>query len=369
MAEHRVGLVQRLRRAGGSRRCPCRWRSATSCISSSVLGRNSCSGGSSSRMVTGRPSMMRNSSTKSSRCIGRILASARAAALGIVGQDHLAHGDDAVGVEEHVLGAAEADALGAEAARRARRRAACRRWRARPCVRTSSAQPIRVAKSPDSSGWMVGTSPSMTSPVEPSMVMTSPAFTTCSRDRDGAWRDSRCADRRRRRRRRRPMPRATTAAWLVMPPRAVRMPSAACMPWMSSGLVSMRTRITASPLLGARLGLVGGEDDDARGRARRGRQAARQHRLRAPWDRASDAAAGRASRARCARIASALSISPRCDHIDGDLERRRRRALAGARLQHVELALLHRELDVLHVAVMRFERVAHLVELARTPPA
>ena len=28
----------------------------------------------------------------------------------------------------------------------------------------------------------------------------------------------------------RPMPRATTAAWLVMPPRAVRMPAAACIP-------------------------------------------------------------------------------------------------------------------------------------------
>ncbi len=44
------------------------------------------------------------------------------------------------------------------------------------------------------------------------------------------------------------MPRATTAAWLVMPPRVVRMPRAACMPWMSSGLVSTRTRIIASPL-------------------------------------------------------------------------------------------------------------------------
>ena len=43
------------------------------------------------------------------------------------------------------------------------------------------------------------------------------------------------------------MPRATTAAWLVMPPREVRMPLAACMPWMSSGEVSIRTRITASP--------------------------------------------------------------------------------------------------------------------------
>ena len=44
-------------------------------------------------------------------------------------------------------------------------------------LRIASAQPIRVAKSPDSSGWIVGTSPSMTSPVEPSMVMISPAFT------------------------------------------------------------------------------------------------------------------------------------------------------------------------------------------------
>src|SRR4051812_50201923 len=43
------------------------------------------------------------------------------------------------------------------------------------------------------------------------------------------------------------MPRATTAAWEVMPPRVVRMPSAACMPWMSSGEVSTRTRITFLP--------------------------------------------------------------------------------------------------------------------------
>ncbi len=44
-----------------------------------------------------------------------------------------------------------------------------------------------------------------------------------------------------------PMPRATTAAWEVMPPRTVRMPSAAFMPSMSSGLVSRRTSTTFSP--------------------------------------------------------------------------------------------------------------------------
>jgi len=44
-----------------------------------------------------------------------------------------------------------------------------------------------------------------------------------------------------------PMPRATTAACEVMPPRTVRMPSAAFMPSMSSGLVSRRTRTHFSP--------------------------------------------------------------------------------------------------------------------------
>ena len=34
------------------------------------------------------------------------------------------------------------------------------------------------------------------------------------------------------------MPRAITAAWLVLPPWLVRMPSAATMPFRSSGLVS-----------------------------------------------------------------------------------------------------------------------------------
>ena len=44
-----------------------------------------------------------------------------------------------------------------------------------------------------------------------------------------------------------PIPRATTAACEVMPPCAVRIPCAAIIPWMSSGVVSQRTRITLSP--------------------------------------------------------------------------------------------------------------------------
>ena len=47
-----------------------------------------------------------------------------------------------------------------------------------------------------------------------------------------------------------PMPRATTAACEVLPPRLVRMPAAAIMPSRSSGLVSRRTRTTSSPRAG-----------------------------------------------------------------------------------------------------------------------
>ena len=44
------------------------------------------------------------------------------------------------------------------------------------------------------------------------------------------------------------MPRATTAAWEVIPPRTVKIPCAADIPSISSGDVSKRTKITFSPL-------------------------------------------------------------------------------------------------------------------------
>ena len=128
-------------------------------------------------MVTGRPAMISNSSTKSARCIGRILASALRPALGVVGQDHLPHGDDPVGLEEHVLGAAQADALGAELDARCARpsgvSALVRTFRRR----LASAHSISVAKSPESCGSTVGTAPSITVPAAPSMVITSPSAT------------------------------------------------------------------------------------------------------------------------------------------------------------------------------------------------
>ena len=60
--------------------------------------------------------MISKSSWKSARCIGRSRSSASWRPASRVGEDHLAHHGDAGGVEEHVLGAAEAEAVDAEVA-------------------------------------------------------------------------------------------------------------------------------------------------------------------------------------------------------------------------------------------------------------
>ena len=84
---------------------------------------------------------------------------------------------DAVFGEEHVLGAAQADALGAETA--------CRLGIARDvgvgahseAPRNSSAHAMNLANSPDDgSGSLVRPGPRITSPVEPSSDSQSPSF-------------------------------------------------------------------------------------------------------------------------------------------------------------------------------------------------
>jgi hypothetical protein len=87
-----------------------------------LVGRNSWSGGSSSRMVTGRSFISRKIPRKSSRCIGRIRSSGSRPPFGRLREDHLAHGQDAVLLEEHVLRPAESDPLRAEKHRRRARR-------------------------------------------------------------------------------------------------------------------------------------------------------------------------------------------------------------------------------------------------------
>ena len=89
--EHRVHLVElgHLRGPPSRRGRPSCF--ATSACSAGVCGRNSWSGGSSVRIVTGRGPIARKMPTKSSRCIGRSLASAFSRSSTRVGEDHLAH--------------------------------------------------------------------------------------------------------------------------------------------------------------------------------------------------------------------------------------------------------------------------------------
>ena len=218
---------------------------ATSVAWSRSWGRNSCSGGSSRRIGHGQAVHRAEDAGEVVALDGQELLEGRAPARLVLGEDHLAHRRDPLVAEEHVLGAAQADALGAERRAAVARRRACRRWRARraaalvgppderrevlarvgrdgrargrasprPCRRRGRARPPREGR---------GRAGAELAPV--------------ARRSDELARHPTTQHL--------PMPRATTAACEVMPPVAVRMPAAACMPPMSSGLVSARTRIT-----------------------------------------------------------------------------------------------------------------------------
>ncbi len=62
-----------------------------------------------------------------------------------------------------------------------------------------------------------------------------------------------------------------------------------------------------------------------------------------------------------------LRDDPFLDHVDGDLHGGRGRPLRGARLEHVELAALDRELEVLDVAVVALQALADPLELGVGP--
>ena len=111
--------------------------------------------------------------------------------------------------------------------------------------RSSSAQPSTVWKSSLMSGATSSTAPRMTSPVPPSIVIVSPSRTSCPAMRTSRASRSTCSASQPATHGL-PIPRATTAACEVMPPCAVSTPAASISPWMSSGVVSQRTRITAS---------------------------------------------------------------------------------------------------------------------------
>ena len=89
------------------------WR-ATHSRSFSPCGRNSWSGGSSVRIVTGPRAHRAEEADEVLALHREDLVERALAVLGLVREDHLAHRRDALAAEEHVLRAAEADAFGAE---------------------------------------------------------------------------------------------------------------------------------------------------------------------------------------------------------------------------------------------------------------
>ncbi len=119
--------------------------------------------------------------------------------------------------------------------------------------RLAAASPIAIpaSRAQPSSIFASGTTtatpevtPAYTSPVEPSIEMTSPAESVRSPIRTSPSPGTTSAAPTTAGL---PQPRATTAAWLANPPVAVRIPRARSIPAMSSGDVSGRTRITSAP--------------------------------------------------------------------------------------------------------------------------
>ena len=346
--------------------------SATSAISSSLCGRNSCSGGSSSRMVTGRPCHDLEQLDEVAALHRQDLGQRRAAARPrrrrrIISRTATMRS----GVEEHVLGAAQADALGAELARRPR-------VGGRVGV-GADLQPARLV-GPAPSAWRsrrtaparrIGTAPRITSPVR---AVDGDDVALLERDvppaRDRRWRCSRSRSAPAPETQGLPMPRATTAAWLVMPPRAVRMPS---------------RRMHAVDVL--RAGLDADQDHLRALRLRASRPRRRSNTI-SPV--AAPGEAGRPGRDDCR--ARRLGIERRMQQLveRAGLDAADRLLAADQALATMSTAIFSAalavrlpvrvcsiqslpfcdgELDVLHVAVMLLEPLADRVELARRPPA
>ncbi len=118
-AHHRVDLVHALNLMqqlflGGIRPVPSALSVATSAIKLSMLGRNSCSGGSIRRMVAGRPPSALKMPSKSARWKVKQLVELYLALGIVVGENHRLDNGPALLGEEHMLRAAKPDTLRAE---------------------------------------------------------------------------------------------------------------------------------------------------------------------------------------------------------------------------------------------------------------
>ena len=161
-----------------------------------------------------------------------------------------------------------------------------------------------------------------------------------------------------------PMPRATSAACEALPPSEVTIPLAAWKPATSSASVNGRARITSRPSAAAATASAAVKTISPDRRARRGGHAGGEHvvlGLRVEGrvqQRVERLGIDRRQRLR-------LVEQPLVHRVDREAHGGLRRALGVARLQHVQLALLDRELGVLHVAVVALELAQDLHELRR----
>ena len=104
-------------------------------------------------------------------------------------EDHLPHERQPVLGHEHVLGPAEADALARRTRAPSRRPRACRRWRG-PSGGAARRPSARIVwKSSLICGGTSSTSPRITRPVPPSIVIMSPSASSCAADRHRARRE------------------------------------------------------------------------------------------------------------------------------------------------------------------------------------
>ena len=212
--------------------------------------------------MTGRPSIASNSSTKSFFCSGSRALSAASRSSSVSARISrstssrrsprnmcsVRHRPMPWAPKRRARSASSAlSALARTRRRRTRSAYAMIRCTAATSSSASSAPAcMRPSKYSTTGDGTTGTSPRYTLPVEPSMETTSPSSMTVSptvmRRRLVSTSSSSAPQTQVL-----PMPRATTAACEVLPPREVRMPSEAIMPSRSSGLVSRRIRMTFSP--------------------------------------------------------------------------------------------------------------------------
>mmetsp|Transcript_26972 Transcript_26972/g.58960 ORF Transcript_26972/g.58960 Transcript_26972/m.58960 type:complete len:445 (+) Transcript_26972:1164-2498(+) len=225
---------------------PASWARAAQTSSISPSGRNSCRGGSSSRMVTGRPSMALKMPSKSALWKGSRSARALRRASLLCATIILLTAAMRSSLAKNMCSVRHRPMPSAPNFLASAASSGVSALVSTLSLRLSSTHFIKAPRSPASLGGDRGCLPRMISPVLPLRDMKSPSRISAPLMRATLLCSSTC----------RsctpvmqglPQPRATTAAWLVMPPSWHSTPSLLYMPFTSSGDVSLRTSTTLMP--------------------------------------------------------------------------------------------------------------------------